>query len=457
MDQNTDQNNLEEMLSSAGGAINLLRNSQIGPYAFPGVPAEYTNWRDEQRAWQNTVALLNLSYHQTDLYVRGPDALKLFSSIGINKFDKFPVDRAKQLVVCGHDGYMISDGILFHLEQDLYRCAGAPIFSNWIQYNAESGGFDISLERDETCGLRPGDPLIYIYQVQGPNALKLMQDVTDGSLPDIRFFHIGRLTIKGKPVRALRHGMAGQPGFELFGPWEDQEIISSALIEAGQKLGIRLVGGLAYGTTAFESGWMPLQVPAIYHSDAMKAYREWLKPMNLEAMGSLGGSFVSADITDYYMDPIEVGYGRFIDFEHDFIGKEALKDKIDNQRRCKVSLIWNNDDVAAVMKSAMSDEPGKGAKFINAPLSVYSLFHLDDVMKDGNHAGISQWAGFSANARTLMSLSLIDIDLAEPGMEVVVKWGEAKSRRPMVEKHEVTEIRATVAPCPFFERTIKKD
>ena len=457
MNRNANQKNLEEMLRSAGGAINLLRNSQIGPYVFPRVPAEYTNWRDEQRAWHNTVALLNLSYHQTDLYVRGPDALKLFSSIGINKFDKFPVDRAKQLVVCGHDGYMISDGILFHLEQDLYRCAGTPIFSNWVQYNAESGGFDVSLERDETCALRPGDPLIYMYQVQGPNALQLMQDVTDGGLPDIGFFHIGRLTIKGKPVRALRHGMAGQPGFELFGPWEDQEIISSALIEAGQTLGIRLVGALAYGTTAFESGWMPLQVPAIYHSEDMQAYREWLKPMNLEAMGSLGGSLISDDIRDYYMDPVEVGYGRFIDFEHDFIGREALRDKIDNPRRCKVTLLWNKDDIAGRMKASLFEGPGKGAKYINAPLSVYSLFQIDEVLKDGRRAGISQWAGFSANAQALMSLSLIDIDLAEPGTEVVIKWGESGSGRPMVEPHQLTEIRAKVAPCPYFEKTIRQD
>ena len=41
---------LEDVLQSAGSPVQLLRNSQIGPYAFPVVPAEFTNWRDEQRS-----------------------------------------------------------------------------------------------------------------------------------------------------------------------------------------------------------------------------------------------------------------------------------------------------------------------------------------------------------------------------------------------------------------------
>ena len=42
--------NLEEALQSVGNAVEMLRNSQIGPYAFPVVQHEFTNWRDEQRS-----------------------------------------------------------------------------------------------------------------------------------------------------------------------------------------------------------------------------------------------------------------------------------------------------------------------------------------------------------------------------------------------------------------------
>jgi vanillate/3-O-methylgallate O-demethylase len=72
---------LEEVLQAAGNPVQLLRNSQIGPYAFPVVRSEFTNWRDEQRAWKETCALFDQSHHMTDLYIDGPDALKLFSDL----------------------------------------------------------------------------------------------------------------------------------------------------------------------------------------------------------------------------------------------------------------------------------------------------------------------------------------------------------------------------------------
>ena len=48
------QQSLEDLLKTAGNPVNMLRNSQIGAYVYPVVPAEYTNWRDEQRAWRET-------------------------------------------------------------------------------------------------------------------------------------------------------------------------------------------------------------------------------------------------------------------------------------------------------------------------------------------------------------------------------------------------------------------
>ena len=67
--------NLEERMQAAGGPVTLLRNSQSGPNPYPVELPEYTNWRDEQRAWQNTAVVFNQSYHMTDMYVTGPDAL----------------------------------------------------------------------------------------------------------------------------------------------------------------------------------------------------------------------------------------------------------------------------------------------------------------------------------------------------------------------------------------------
>src|SRR6185312_13764872 len=63
---------LEDLLQAAPSPVELLRNSQAGPNVYPGVQPEYTNWRDEQRAWQKTCVLFNQSYHMADLAVEGP-------------------------------------------------------------------------------------------------------------------------------------------------------------------------------------------------------------------------------------------------------------------------------------------------------------------------------------------------------------------------------------------------
>ncbi len=107
--------NLEALLQSVGNPVNMLRNSQIGAYIYPVVPPEYTNWRDEQRAWQETCVLFDQSHHMVDIYVEGPDALKMLSYLAVNTFKNFPVDRSKQFIPCSYSGHVIGDGILFHL------------------------------------------------------------------------------------------------------------------------------------------------------------------------------------------------------------------------------------------------------------------------------------------------------------------------------------------------------
>src|SRR5919204_2343934 len=115
---------LEDALQAAGSAVELLRSSQIGPYVYPAVPSEFSNWRDEQVAWRETAALFDQSHHMTDLYVEGPDVLRLLSDLGVNTFSNAAVDKAKQFVACNPDGYVIGDAILFFLDENKVSLVG---------------------------------------------------------------------------------------------------------------------------------------------------------------------------------------------------------------------------------------------------------------------------------------------------------------------------------------------
>jgi len=237
---------LEDLLGRAGNPVELLRNSQAGPNVYPGVPAEFTNWRDEQTAWQRTCVLFNQSFHMADLAVEGPDAAKLLSGLAVNSFEGFGTDRAKHFVPCTPDGYVIGDVILFHLDDDRFNLVGRAPALNWVTYHAETGGHDVTVELDQRSALRAdGGRRSYRFQIQGPNAMQVIENALGSRAPDLRFFHMTPVRIAGRTVRALRHGMVGQPGWELFGPWEDEQAVREALLEAGEELGLRQVGGRA--------------------------------------------------------------------------------------------------------------------------------------------------------------------------------------------------------------------
>jgi len=173
------QQSLEQAIQAAGNPATMVRTSQIGAYIYPVVAPEFSNWRDEQRAWRTTCVLFDQSHHMVNLFVEGREALKMLSYLGVNSFANFAVNKAKQFVPCSYDGYVIGDGILFYLDEEQLVFVGRAPAANWIQFHAETGGYDVKTTYDDRSPSRPmGKPVVrslYRYQVQGPNAPELIR------------------------------------------------------------------------------------------------------------------------------------------------------------------------------------------------------------------------------------------------------------------------------------------
>jgi glycine cleavage system aminomethyltransferase T len=434
----------------------MLRESPLDRFRVPYLD-QYTNWQDEQVAWLRTATLFDQSHHMTDVYFRGPDILRLLSDTGTNSFANFDPGKAKHFVACNPDGHIIGTAVLFGISENEVSLVGPAAAANWVQYQAETGSYDVEVQRDERTVENTGSRRLFRYEIEGPATRAIVEKAHGGPIEEVGFFRTTSFTLSGRPVQALVHTMAGVPGadsmgLEIWGPAADGPRCLEALLAAGEEFGLVRGGALAYYTGAIESGYMAQPTAAVYTDDRLQPYREWLSADGYEGSLSIGGSYRSEDVQDYYVTPYDFGYGHLVKFDHDFIGRDALEQAAAEPHRRKVWLHWNDDDVARVYASSLFGGENR-AKYLETPLARYARVQADAVFYGDDLAGISTMCGYTVNIGRWASVAMVDPTVARDGAEVTLLWGEEGGGTPKkaVERHVQTPIRAVVSTTPPIE------
>jgi vanillate/3-O-methylgallate O-demethylase len=448
---------LQDLIDSVPNLAEHFCNDTLAPHSRnrPGaspVPAEYSNWRDEQHAWRETAVIFDQSHHMPELFLKGPDAFRLLNHLGINSFTHFVPGKAKQFIGCNYNGQVIGETLIYYLAPDSFELVSGMQLQDWVAFNAETGNYDVTVERDYHTSANSQGRTKFRFGMDGPNAEAIFSEVVEGQAPDIPFFNTATVRIAGCDVLALRHGMAGHKGVELSGPYADGPVVRAAILEVGKRHGLVQAGRLAYFSTPSEGGWLAYPLPAVYTDEKLSEFRKWLPATSWAGQAQLSGSYRSANIEDYYVTPWSLGLERLLKFDHDFIGRSALEKLADEPHRTKVTLVWNKDDVSRIQGSLF--EPGIPYKYLDLPVASYGFPQCDAVRSaDGTLIGLSGFCGYSGNETEMLSLAMLDSEHAKPGTQVVLTWGEPDggSRKPQVERHRQTEVRATVAPAPYAE------
>ncbi len=421
---------------------------------IPQIPSEFSLWEREQRAWRETVALFDQSHHMNGVHLSGPDVLPFLSGLACNALAHSTPGRAHQIVTCNPEGRLIGDGILFNLAPgEMFMC-GAPFAVNWVRYNAATTDLRVTAEYE------PRSP-VYAnghanrrrscrYQIQGPNAWALIEELHGGPLDDVKFFHFTELMLAGYLVHGLRHGMAGAPGLEIWAPWELRDELRAVIVEAGRKFGLVLAGSMSYLSGAAESGWIANGMPAVF-SQSLEPYRRWLPDTEQEALFRLSGSFVSDRVEDYYLTPFDLGYDRIVHLDHEFIGRDSLAALDPEQARRPVSLIWEPDDAAKLLID-MLDPDGPRCKPLHIPSldGDHTVAPYQTVMAGERLTGFGHYTAYSANERVIITLATVGRHV-EVGERVVIQWGEAGGGFSdlRVPADDIRPIRCTVGPLPY--------
>lgn len=442
---------LQDRLDQFGSPIEMLKNPPpgVGGNGFP-YPPVHTNWRDEQRAWRETAVLLDQTYHMSDLFISGPDTIKLLSDTSVNSYANFGPARAKQYLAVNEQGYVVGDSIVQQAPDGTINVAGLEHSLNWLQYHAETGNYNVDFGRDPASGGEPGSKRLYRYELEGPNAWKILEKAAGAKIEHIKFFRMGEISIAGKRVIALNHTMGGVPGeestgLELFGPWADHDVFLEAILTAGEDFGMRRGGAITYGSTIIEGGWIGAVVPAIYTAESLRQYREWLPDTALENLGLFfNGSYQPNSVEDYYSTPWELGYGHMIKFDHDFIGRDALEKMAEADNGHKVWLEWNTEDTE---RAIIDGELGRPEA--PRPLTSPVVNARDAVVVGDRVVGSGIFHGYTVNVGKWLSVGTVGPEVRD-GDQVEIIWGDADggASNPFVPKHVQRKIRARVSFTP---------
>lgn len=402
-------------------------------------PFEYTGWRDEEASWHETCYIHSNLNPSPTYHFWGPEATKLLSQYCANSFSiPFPVGKAKHAIFCDKEGRNMIDGMLLKIgEEDFVGYWISP----WIQYLVETTSLDVHGE--DLTGK------VFLFQLGGPTSLQVVEAASGDNLHDIKFIHHRMSKIAGKDVRIMRVGMAGSLAYEVHGKIEDAIPVYEQLLKAGKKYGLKRLGTPAYNMTHWENGFPQayLDFPLPWFED--EGFAKWLREKGLGTLCDPAVAEPTAwgsmpkDFKCRYRNPIELGWGKTVNYDHDFYGKEALEKIRDTNSRVMVTLEWNKEDILDVMRSQLEDE--NPYMEISKPddISWDKPYHADRVEDaEGNLIGVSTGRMVAWYYREMISLCSIERDFSEEGTEVYVIWGNEGMRQK--------KIRAKVARYPYF-------
>jgi aminomethyltransferase len=181
--------------------------------------------------------------------VKGKGALDLIQRVTSNDASKLVDGQAQYSCLPNKDGGIVDDLIVYKIKDEDYmlvvNASNIEKDWNWIsQFN--DGGAEMKNISDDIC----------LFAVQGPNAVKVVQQLTSIDLSPIKYYHFTIGEFAGAPDVVISNtGYTGSGGFEIYVNKNHAEKVWIALFDAGKEMGIKPIGLGARDTLRLEKGF----------------------------------------------------------------------------------------------------------------------------------------------------------------------------------------------------------
>ncbi len=415
-----------------GAVLNGAKGYIKDLFMFEGCyPYQFTTPRHEvlgsrESAWLGVYLTMLGRYDLT-----GRDVVKMLNYVCVNRdFSTLKIGSSRHALTCDEKGRMTGSGVITRLGEDH--------FQTYCMYSligfAMSGQWDVKIERVDE----------FFFQVDGPKSLQILEKAFNCDLHDLKFARNKKITVNGCELLVHRLGMSGALAYEMHGAPEYADMIYELLLKAGEEFDLRRQGTRQYPAYNHTPGGYPNFIIHFINPPA--------DIPGVEAPPTRLSGSCSDNAENYYCDPYVVGWGNLVNFDHEFIGKEALLKIATEDKKTIVTLVWNLDDVGAVY----------GAQIANPELAIpegiheYSEFqpectraHADKVLADGKQIGMTSGRVIDYYTNTFISLGFIDKEYAVEGKNLEVLWGMPGTAQ--------MKIRATVAQFPYYNGEFRNE
>ena len=245
------------------------------------MPVQYKGIQAEHLAVRQNIGLFDLS-HMGEFEVTGTDALAFLQKTTTNNVAKLAVGQIQYNCMPYPSGGIVDDLLVYRTGEESYflvvNASNIRKDFDWLISHLKG---DVNLvNRSDEIGL---------LAIQGPNAQKVMAELTDYDLDSIPYYHHVTAPVTGVELLFSRTGYTGEDGFEIYIPPQHCDRLWKAVIDAGRRRGMELIGLGARDT------------------------------LRLEMKMALYGNDIDQTTT-----PIEAGLGWIVDTDKDFIGREVI-------------------------------------------------------------------------------------------------------------------------------------
>ncbi|HET8925623.1 MAG TPA: aminomethyltransferase family protein [Candidatus Acidoferrum sp.] len=350
----------------------------------------------EYNAIRNSVALIDIS-PLFKYRVTGRDATKFVNRVIARDINKVAVDQVIYCCWCDPEGKVIDDGTITRLGENDYRWTAADPSLRWFRQNTL--GLDVNIEdiSEQTAALA----------LQGPMSGRLLKEVTDAKIENLKYFRVTRGKIAGVPVDISRTGYTGDLGFEIWMPWIDALKVWDVLVTKGKAFDIHPAGMIALDIARIEAGLILIEVDYISSKKAL------IEPQKYS--------------------PAEIGLGKLVDLKKEnFVGREALAvEAKEGAERALVGLEINWNEVEALYdKLKMAPQVPSMASRTAVP-----------VYRGGRQVGKATSTTWSPTLKKMIALACVSRESSRAGTTLSIEMTVEAVR------HTVS---AKVVPMPFF-------